>query len=277
MLADPARRLRDAVEPLAMHATGSPAVRRSLGELGLDRFTGYVGGRAAALGDPAPGVVVAAFGVFEPARLRAAWTTAHTACPPVALREARTAAVVASLQSVLGDADVDPIVQTLQRGLSAGSCAGRPLFGGLADQPWPDHPLGQLWRACDLLREHRGDTHLIACLSEGLDPVEMNVMTELWVGLPLGSYTATRGWHADAVERAHRRLAGRGLVRAGGLTGEGMALRTSVEQATNRGQREVVVALGDDVELLVGSLGAWSARCIAAGTFTDDVHKRAAG
>lgn len=260
-----------------MHATGSPAVRRALEELGLDRFTGYVGGRAASLGDPAAGVIVAAFGVFEPVLLRAACARARAACPPAALLEARANAVEASLRQVLGDANVEPAVGALQRGLASASRAGRPLFAGLADAPLPESPLGRLWRACELVREHRGDTHLRVWLAEGLDPVEANVLTELWLGMPLGAYTATRGWDAAAVDRAHERLAGRGLVRSGRLTAEGTALRCAVEQATNRGERDVVAAIGVDLEAVLAAVADWSARCVAAGTFTADAHKRAAG
>ena len=49
----PARRLRDACEPVAMHAVWSRTVHERLAELGLDFLSGYVGARAASLGDPA--------------------------------------------------------------------------------------------------------------------------------------------------------------------------------------------------------------------------------
>ena len=62
----PARRLRDACEPLAMHALWNRHTNERLAALGLDFLTGYVGGRAASLGEPSPPVVVAAFAWFEP-------------------------------------------------------------------------------------------------------------------------------------------------------------------------------------------------------------------
>ena len=57
----PARRLRDACEPLAMHAVWNRRTNERLAALGLDFLTGYVGGRAASLGEPSPPVVAAAF------------------------------------------------------------------------------------------------------------------------------------------------------------------------------------------------------------------------
>jgi len=45
----PARRLRDAAEPIAMHAVWSRGTNERLATLGLDFLTAYVGGRAASL------------------------------------------------------------------------------------------------------------------------------------------------------------------------------------------------------------------------------------
>ena len=117
--------------------------------------------------------------------------------PRDVLLAARTEATVESLREVLAGEDVAPPADRLAAAIAAADVTGRPLFAGLASQPWPDDPLGRLWRACDLAREHRGDSHVAACIAAGLDPIAMNVLTELWVGMPLGSYSATRGWSAD--------------------------------------------------------------------------------
>ena len=61
-----ARRLRDAIEAIAMHPVWSRTTNEAQAALGLDFFSGYAWGRAAALGEPAPAVVVSAFAVFEP-------------------------------------------------------------------------------------------------------------------------------------------------------------------------------------------------------------------
>ena len=61
-----ARRLRDAIEPLATHAFWNRLTNERNQERGLDFLTGYVWGRASALGEPLPGVVVSAFAWFEP-------------------------------------------------------------------------------------------------------------------------------------------------------------------------------------------------------------------
>ena len=48
--AGPARRLRDACEPIAMHAVWNRVTNERLAALGLDFLAGYVGGRGAFLG-----------------------------------------------------------------------------------------------------------------------------------------------------------------------------------------------------------------------------------
>src|SRR5947207_2733853 len=65
---------------------------------------------------------------------------------------------------------------------------GRVLFSALRARPRPADPFERLWRATDLVREHRGDSHVAACVAAGLDPVRMNVLTEVWVGYPVGEY-----------------------------------------------------------------------------------------
>jgi len=62
-----ARQLRDACEPVAMHAVWSRATNERLADLGLDFLTSYVGGRGAFLGEPSGAVVAATFAWFEPA------------------------------------------------------------------------------------------------------------------------------------------------------------------------------------------------------------------
>ncbi len=275
--ASPARRLRDALEPIAMHAVWSRGTNERLAELGLDFLGGYLWGRAAALGEPDPGVVVATFAVFEPALVRATYEQARIACPRDRLLAVRGEATVASLEAALDGADVGAVAGALGRAVSSADGTGRPLFSGLVGQPWPEGPVGHLWRACELAREHRGDSHVAACIAQGLGPIEMNILTELWVGMPLGSYTATRGWPPDAVREAAGAMEGRGLVEGDRLSPAGHALRDQIEAATDAMEQPIVDALATETEPITEQLSVWSQRCIAAGAFPPDVYKRATG
>jgi len=260
-----------------MHPVWSRTVNEQLAALGLDFFGGYVAGRASLLGEPATGVVVASFAVFESAFLGAVYGAARVACPRDELARVREAATIASLEDVLTGCDVAATADALGDAAAAADGTGRPLFSGLRDQPWPASPVGRLWRACELLREHRGDSHVAVSVGRGLDPVAMNVLTELWVGMPLGSYTATRGWSESRIAASVAGLQHDGLVEAGALTAAGRRFRDDIETATDALQAPIVDALGDRLDDVVDRLDDWSGRCIAARAFPPDVFKRAAG
>ena len=275
--ARPARRLRDACEPLAMHAVWSRTTNERLATLGLNFLTGYVWGRAASLGEPPAALAVATFAAFEPGLLSGVYEEARRQVNRADLLVARDAATIASLEQILGDADVDFAVATLRRGLAAADSTGRPLFAGLLSLPWPDAPLGQLWRACDMVREHRGDSHIAAYIAAGFGPVAMNILTELYVGMPLGSYTATRGWSMETITATVERLQAQGLISDGQLTPSGLRLREEIEEQTDAMEQPLIEAIGDDFDRLVAQLDQWSSACIAAGAFPPNVFKRAAG
>ena len=111
--ASPARRLRDAIEPIAMHAVWSRRTNERLAGLGLDFLSGYVWGRAAALGEPTAGVVVSSFAVFEPGMLAAVYEQGRTSCSRSDLVAARTETTIESLHDVLDGADVAHVAERL--------------------------------------------------------------------------------------------------------------------------------------------------------------------
>jgi Helix-turn-helix family len=273
----PARRLRDACEPVAMHAVWSQATNERLAQLGLEFLTSYVGGRGACLGDPAGAVVAAAFAWFEPGLVASLWDAARAAVAPGRLAQARDEATVASLREILAGEDPGEVASLLADAAAAADGAGRPLFSGRRADGRPGDAVHRLWWACGLVREHRGDSHVAAAAAAGLDPVEMNILTELWIGMPLLSYTATRGWAPEVMRDAVARLESRGWVRDGALTGEGLAVRLSIEQHTDAQEQPIVAALGDRLDEVCGRLNHWGQLCIEAGAFPPDILKRAAG
>ena len=273
----PARRLRDAVEPVAMHAVWSRGVNEHLAGLGLDFLTSYVGGRAAVLGQVRPAVAAAAFAWFEPQVVAAVVGAAWTVLPPDRLLAEREVATVRSLREVLGDDDPTEVADLLADAASGLPPAGRPLFTGVRERGRPGDPVHRLWWACELVREHRGDSHVAAANAAGLGPVEMNVLTELWLGMPLLSYASTRVWPPDALEAAVAALRERGWIEGAALTEDGRCARAAVEAATDAQEPPLVSALGARLDEVCERLGEWGERCVAAGAFPADVLKRAAG
>ncbi len=275
--ASTARQLRDAIEPLAMHPVWSRATNEALAGHGLDFFSGYAWGRAAALGEPAPAVVVSSFAVFEPSLIAGVYETGRAACDREQLLATRFEATTASLKGVLDGADVSAAAARLRDAALDLDRSGRPLYAGLAEIPLSDDPVETLWRSAEMIREHRGDGHIAACVAEGLDPITMSILTELWVGFGLGEYSGTRGWDPEAIAATAERLRGDGLLDGDRLSATGRDLRNRIEDATDRTQQQLVGRLGDDVDLLLADLTQWSRRCVEAGAFPPNAYKQAAG
>lgn len=276
-LAGPARRLRDAGEPLATHPIWARTVNEAQAELGLDFLTGYVWGRAAVLGVPTPGVAASAFGWFEPGLVSRTLQAGQAAVSRERLLEVRVRVTADSLSDVLAGEVVEPVADRLLAAALTLPPAGRPLFSGLLDLPLPADPFGRLQRGCELLREARGDAHVAVAVSAGLGPVEMNVFTEVWNGFAPGSYTATRGWDTGQVAEAAATLEGRGWLHDGALTDEGTMVRHELEAATDVAQWRAVASLGGELDDVVAQLETWGSACIDAGVFPADILKRACG
>ncbi len=281
--AAPARRLRDAYEPVSMHAVWSPLVHERLAAQGLDFFGTYVAGRASVLGQPSGAIVAAAFAAFEPGMIGGIWEQAVQTVDPATARAMTFGTTAESLRSVLSgagadEAEVGQVADQLAAAVDQLDPTGRPLFAGVQSLPWSGDAYGRLWEATLALREHRGDAHVAAYISEGLDPVRMNVLTELWLDYPLGEYSGTRAWSEEATAAAIASLQADGLLdESNTITAAGTARRNAIEERTDLMQAGVVDALGNDFDPIVDSLAAWSTACIQANAFPPDPRKRAAG
>ena len=274
----PARRLRDALEPLAAISFWAEPGYDAYAALGLDFLTGYVWSRSSVLGVAEPSVVAATFGVFEPTAVAALLGAARDACSLEQVRAAREQGATAALRAVLPDgAALAPITARLLAAASATDVVGRPLFAGVMGQPVPADPHAALWHAATALRECRGDSHLAACVAAGLTGLEANLLTELWVGFAATAYAGSRAWSPEAMVQAQAALAARGLLVGDALTIAGRQLREAVETATDLAMAPVVTSLGGDLDAVVAQCEAWSQAVLDRGWFPPDPYKRAAG
>lgn len=276
-LGGPARQLRDACEPVAMHAVWSRRTSESLAALGLDFFAAYVCGRAAALGEPRGEVVAATFAWFEPHVLVGVYDAGRATVSLEEVTAVRSDATTQSLRDILAGDDPTDTADLLANAVEHADGTGRPLFSGLRAQGRPSDPVRRLWWACDLVREHRGDSHVAAAAAAGVGPVEMNILTELWLGLPLLSYTSTRSWSTERMASSVKALHARGWLADNALTPAGRAVRTEIESRTELQEQGIVASLGQRHVEVCDRLNAWGELCIAAGQFPPDVLKRAAG
>jgi Helix-turn-helix family len=274
-----ARRIRGLVEPLAAAVYFAPEAQQRYEAMGLNYFEGYFCSRSACLGAAPWRVVSGAFAAFKPAIVERAVTGGWAKSTPEALLEARLDGARDQYARMVGEPDAGTAAamlaaaEVLLEVADGLDMSGRPLFAGLAGLPVPDEgdPLGRLWRASDLVREHRGDGHIAAWISH-VDATEITVLTELWWGIEPGSYVWTRGWDGDDVAEARARLAARGLLdEAGALTAAGRDLREEIEKATDRAERVIVERLGDRADELLAQLTPWSQALVGEGGYPADV------
>ena len=167
---------------------------------------------------------------------------------------------------MLGDEPdgLDRVNELLARAVEPLRPEGRSLFAGLRALGVPDDPLAAMWRRCDMLREFRGDSHIASWVSAGLDATEIGLLTELFWGLPLRSYSRTRAWTTEQFDAATERLESRGLVADGAFTPAGRELREDIEVHTDAQMSPTLDALGDDIVELGDRLAPWGEAIRAA-------------
>ncbi|GAA4238180.1 hypothetical protein GCM10022254_53050 [Actinomadura meridiana] len=237
------------LEPLHALFWYSPEVFAEAETLGYDvreRWPSYFAWRAAPLGAAGPRTVAAAFYSFSPRMVAdhvpAAWAVAS----PDRVLAARLRAVDRMYRTLLDGLDVSEAADLARAAAEAASTAGRPIAAANADLPWPDEPHLVLWHAIGILREQRGDGHVAALLTAGLDPVEALVSFAAVGAAPVETF-ASRGWTDDEWSAARDRLASRGLVLPDGTaTDRGRELRDSVERTTDDLAYEPWRTLGPD-------------------------------
>jgi hypothetical protein len=270
-----ARRLRNLVEPIAAGVYFAPEAQERYEEQGLNYFEGYFCSRGACLGKAPWSVICAAFAAFKPAVVEQAVTGGWSKTDPEPLLAARRDGPTDQLNRLLGDdgTEVKQATEILFSLTDGVDPSGRMLYSGLSVLPVPDTAMGRLWRAADLVREHRGDGHIAAWISR-TDSCEITVMTELSWGLAPGAYVFTRGWDGDEVDAARARLQDRGLLDGDGqLTDSGRAFRGEVEHDTDLAEREVIDRLGDRVDELFSLLAPMAKAIVDGGGYPVDFSR----
>lgn len=275
------RTLRNLLDPLAAVVFFSDEAHRSFRALGfgtnpdaaagvrvLDR-SAYLMARSACLGEAAPRVVAAAFGVFEPRLVVDVVQRWRPRVSPAELQRTREDVAVAALARLLGPptAQMERAVQLLDRLTRALTADGRLLFAGLRSLPLRDDPRFRLWRHADLFREHRGDSHLAAWSSRGLSAPQACILNDLSQGLPLKSYVRTRGWEDDDLDEAVTSLQRQGVLDGDALSERGSALRDDIERSTDRQQASAVAAIESELDELCSILGTYRRQIVDGATY----------
>jgi hypothetical protein len=282
------RRLRNAVEPVAAGVYFAPEALAEYEKLGFDgspaadatgvarpELKSYFVSRGASLGQVPGEVVASAFGCFNPKVVVPATDAGWQIASRDAVLAARERGSTEMLARVLGENPdgLQRVTNLMTRAADAAPWAARPIFGGLHALGIPDDPMGAMWRAADLLREHRGDSHVISWAVGGVDAMEILLLTEQWWGLPARAYAPTRGWLPEDMDAGFERLQRRGLMTDDEkLTDVGRAFREEIEVRTDELERPVIESLGDDLDELLDHLDPWSDSIIAAQSYPQRVN-----
>jgi hypothetical protein len=227
----------------AVHAVVyfAPEAKAAYGELGLRGFwTGYFASRAAALGTPGPRLGTALFHGFAPRMVARALPAAWEVADPASVLRVRTRLARSALAGHPA-ARIEDAADRLAGVLAALDVAGRPLAAAHLDVPAPADPLGRVWHAATVLREHRGDGHVAALVAAQVDGVEAH---RLHRAALVEQQREFRGWTEQEWAAGANRLRDRGLLDAAGEpTARGRELRAEIEASTDRSAATALRAL----------------------------------
>src|SRR5262252_10932186 len=231
-------RMFELIEPIAT-VTFSEVANEAFLALGMRNYwDGYFAGRAAPLGLAPAGVVHAVFYNFAPGEVarHIPWVWGKTTPQEaIAVRERGSAA---ALRQMIGELAHSPglvrVAGLATRAAVSAPTEGRALYAGLRALAVPEEPVARLWHAATLLREHRGDGHIAALVTEGIGGTQAHVLHALSEGIPAEKFGRIHHLPAQRLARVVDGMRARGLVDASGwLTDAGRETKDRIESRTD--------------------------------------------
>lgn len=223
-------------------------------------WDGYFAGCAAPLGRAPAEVVHAVFYNFGPGEVARHIPYVWTLMSPAEALAARERGATAALRDALGDlaesAEVRRAGELACRAANSASSEGRPLYAGLRALPVPDGPLERLWHAVTLLREHRGDGHTAALVTEGVGGLEAHMLLSIDWGIEPETFGRIHHLPKPLLADVLGGLRRRGWVTdAKSFTPQGRAVKDRIESLTDALAAPAYNVLNDDeVEQLIACL-----------------------
>jgi hypothetical protein len=235
-----ARRMFDLTEPISLVNFFSDEPNEAMAALGFRNYwDGYFAGRSAPLGRVPAEVVHAAFYNFADGEVARHIPHVWDTTTPEAAHAAREQGCVAALRRILGDVVGTPglarAAELLAMASASAPTEGRVMYAGLRALPMPEEPVARLWHAANMLREHRGDGHIVALVAERIGGTEAHVLSALDMGVyPAESFGRIHHLPEASLAAVMRGLRERGLLDASGhLTDAGRATKARIESLTD--------------------------------------------
>jgi hypothetical protein len=250
------------IEPIALVNFFADEPNEAMAELGFDNYwDGYFAGRSAPLGQVPAEVVDAAFYNFGPGEAARHVPKVWDTTTPEAAHRARQQGCVAGLVRILGELVSTPrlsrAADLLTRAAVAAPVEGRVMYAALRALPVPEEPVARLWHAANMLREHRGDGHVVALVAEQVDRTECHVLLALDSGIhPAETFGRIHHLPEPYLASVMARLRDRGIVDATGrFTDAGRAAKDRIEALTDALAEAPYAALSpDELDELVAAL-----------------------
>jgi hypothetical protein len=250
-----ARRLWAAIEPLHAIVYFDPRqadIARNLGLRGW--WMGYFAARFAPLGPIGPEPATAMAYGFAPAMVAKHLPEAWARATPADALQARLDSATAALRSTFTAPDhIDAMTELADRLTEAvQGCwhEGRPLsagWAGLQLDPAAD-PITRLWLQTTILREHRGDGHVLAAVGQGLRGLDATITLVATGAVNRSILQDNRGWSDVDWDASVARLQS-----SGWLTPDGAARRALVEATTDQLAQGPIDQVGlDAIERIIG-------------------------
>ena len=266
-----ARRMFELVEPIGMLPYSADEPNDAMFALGFtNSWDTYFAGRAAPLGLTGPEVVDALFYNFAPGEVARHIPQVWRTTTPDAAIAARRAGCAAALRRALRDDVESPAfaraTELLTRAATSAPVQGRPMYGALLALPVPEDVAARLFHAASLLREHRGDGHIVALRVEGVGGAEAHALLALDMGLPAERFGRLHHLPAAHIAAVVGGMRERGLIGADGwLSEQGRAVKARVEERTDDLAAEPYRCLDtDELAELTACLEPIAARLLAA-------------
>jgi hypothetical protein len=233
----------------------------------------YFAGRAAPLGLVPAEVVDALFYNFAPGEVARHIPKVWETTTPEAAIAARQQGCANALRRILSDHIDSPAfartADLLTKAATRAPLEGRPMYAALRALPIPEDVVVRLFHAASLLREHRGDGHIAALMSEGVGGLDAHVLLALDMNMPAEKFGRIHHLPASQITAVIDGMRDRGLIGDDGwLTEQGRAVKQRVESLTDDLAAKPYESLEpDELDELVANLEPLASRLVAAQDF----------
>src|SRR4051812_27325002 len=234
-----ARRMFELVEPIGVIPYSADEPNEAMFALGFTNFWDtYFAGRAAPLGLVPPEVVDALFYNFAPGEVARHIPKVWRTTTPDAAIAARQQGCARALRLILGDRINSPAfsraTDLLTKAATSAPVEGRPMYAALRALPVPDDVVIRLFHAASLLREHRGDGHIAALMTEGIGRLEAHALFALGMDMPAEKFGRIHHLPPAQLAAVIDGMRDRGLIGDDGwLSERGRDVQQRVEELTD--------------------------------------------